>query len=479
MNGLGRTTSSLTTIGAAILVLLVLPSLAGSVGATPTPNPGGAPVQWAYGGQRWVNVSVTLPNASYQSHAFFGWQVVFTATNTSNTTVELEAQRTMAASFDAQYCSPNCANASTYGNLSVKGWERDAGFANLTTAATVTEAHNTSVAALGLVNASSQSAGALNESMRFRLALGAASHAVSASLHVAGRAHASVAFAPALGLVPWNVSTGDRWSSTSQFTAQGSWLLSWQAQRVGVSGGAQYYNGSAPGSINASGSVTLTGTDLGNVTLANGQTVPAIALLLIGPFDDADGVILVPHGFNLFASAHADWQGHAMAVESVATAKVDLAMDSLHRHVRVAAAATDYAGQDSTLATMSSGATLAVSPSGSASPTGPTEVQAQPESVAQAQQASSCLVGGCHPSSSVAPGGTLTAILVVGLVVAAVVGAFGTIEYRAWARRKGGWTAQVAFRDVSSATPTVPPGATMAPPPPPAAPILGRPPSPP
>lgn len=473
----GRVSATLATIGAAMMVLLVLPAIAGSAAATPAPNPAGAPVQWAYGGERWVNVSVSFPNGSYQAHAFFGWHVIFTATNTSNTTVELEAQRTMAASFTAQYCSPGCANATTYGNLSVKGWERDTGFVNLTTTASVTENHNVGVAALGIANASAQSVGALNESLSYRFPTGGSSHSASASLRVAGHSQASIAFAPALGVVPWSVSPGDRWSSTSSFSAQGSWLVAWQAQRTGLGGATVSANGSTPGTVNASGNVTVFGTDLGNVTLANGQIVPVIALALVGPFDDVDGVILVPHAFGLFAGAHAAWAGHAMAVESVATEKLDLAIDPSHHHVRVVAAASDYTGQDSTLATMSSGVTVAAAPTSSPPPGSPTEVQGQPESVAQAQQASSCLIGACNPAKPGPSSSTFLVAAVIGLVVVTIVGTAGVLEYRAWSHRKGGWTAQTTQQELAAGRASIPAGPMLSPPSTPGIPpASGRPP---
>src|SRR5215472_829749 len=98
MRGLSRTMGAWSALGAALLITLVIPALAVPTEAAPvTPLSGGAPQQWAYGGSYWHNTSLSLNNLTITSKVFFGWQVIFTATNTSATTVMLEAQRTMAA----------------------------------------------------------------------------------------------------------------------------------------------------------------------------------------------------------------------------------------------------------------------------------------------------------------------------------------------------------------------------------------------
>lgn len=450
---------ALAALGAALLVTLVVPALAGSASAAPVPmgSGGSAAQQWAYGGQDWVNVTAHLGNATYDEHAFFGWQVIFTATNTSATTVELEAQRTMAASLYAQYCQPNCSSPNVFGNLSVTGWEKDVGFANFTTQSSVTEM-GSAVPAVGIVNASATTSGNLSESLRLSVTGPMGSHSASGSLSVAGHAAASVAFSPSLGLVPFNVSKGDTWNSSAPFAAHGSWALAYAYQRSGFLGGNISGSGSPSGSVNASGNVSLNGEDLGNMTLRNGLTVPVIALEIQGPFDDVDGVILVPHDSEIFSAGLHDWAHGEFGSELVSTARLDVAVDAFH-HVRVVAAASQYSGSDSSLSG-SGGATAGMASPAASAPAGGL-VQAQPESVAQAQRASSCLVGGCGAGSAVGSG--LLGLLVIGLIVAAVLGTVAVIEYRRWARRPGrgglvgGYSQVVPGTSVPPAPPAVPP----------------------
>lgn len=425
---------TLGVVGVAALALLILPGLAVPASAAPVPLGASAPQQWAYGGQKWANVTIDLPNATYTSHAFFGWQVIFSATNTSATTVELEASRTMAGHFYAQYCSPNCANATTFGNLSVVGWERSAGFANLTTSGTV-YVGGSPTAAIALSNASSQSAGNLTESFTFSTGTGSMAHATSAALDVAGSAHATIDFATPLGLVPYNATTGERWNASAAFTAAGAWSISGMWSHTSFLGTTSSGHLNASSGVQANGSVAIQGYDAGNVTLANNQTVPVIVLSWNGPFDDEDGVILVPHDFDMFGGATHAWSSDSLGDESVATADLDIHVDAFH-HLKVVATASTWAATDGSLSTSYTAAT-GTAPAAS---TSPALVQAQPESVAQAQQASGCLVGSCAaPATHATLGGSLGIAVLVGLIAVIVVGTVAVVRHRS-ATRRGGTT---------------------------------------
>ncbi|MCI4360331.1 MAG: hypothetical protein L3J91_01370, partial [Thermoplasmata archaeon] len=97
--------------------------------------------------------------------------MVFTETNTSATTVELEAQRTMVGNYYASICAPSCTAPTTSGNLSITAWEKDTGFANLTTTATVDES-GMATPAIGLSNATALAAGNISESLWFKVSHG-------------------------------------------------------------------------------------------------------------------------------------------------------------------------------------------------------------------------------------------------------------------------------------------------------------------
>jgi hypothetical protein len=468
----GRTMGLWAVVGAVALMALVVPVFAMATPVSPASTAGlssdalsanaSQTQQWAYGGAKWVNVSLQLSNAVYDSHAFFGWQVVVTATNTSNTTVMLEEQRTMAASLFAQYCSPSCASPRATGNLSIRGSESDTGFANVTGTATVYE-NGPASPAVGLLDASSHSGANLSES--YSLKLGNAS--ASGSLDLSGASHAAVSFAPALGLVPWNLAPGLSWNSTAAYSASGAWSLVYNWTHVSIFGTTTTGSGSPTGSVAGNGTVALNGTDLGPLTLANGRTVPVVVLLISGPFDCVDGVILVPHGWAVFGTASHTWATGALGTQAVTTSRLDVAIDAVHHRFGVLASATSYQGADTTLA--SSATTDATAQTGSA-PVSAETVQGEPESVPAAQNAATCLTRDCAAGSAGSVAGSVLPLLVVGLVAVAVIGTVGVIEYRAWSRRKsggqlvGGYSQQVPGG--ATGMPSEPPRGPMPPSPP-------------
>jgi hypothetical protein len=465
MKRTSRTKNGLLAATAAVfLMTLVIPAFASTAQAAPVPLGVAPSQQWAYGAERWMNASQTLPNATYSVHAFFGWQVVVTATNTSATSVAIEAQRTVGASVVASFCAPNCGSPKVLGNMSLLAWERDTGFANFTTNASVTE-NGTSVAALGLLNASAESSGLINQSLSLQLSMGNVTRSASSSLSAHGHSSASISFAPALGLIPWSVAPNATWNSSSAFTAQGAWSAFWTAQHTGFNGATVTASGAPSGSVSGNGTLVLQGADLGTITLQNGQTVPVIALQVDGPFDLMDGFILVPHAFDLFGGGPHDWDARAIGVVGLATTKVDLFMDAIHHRAEVTAAASN--AEDANQGLMST--VPASGPSPAAAGTGNSaELQAQPEAVPVAQQQSRCLVNGCGSTGAAGQGAALLPLLLVGLVVAAVIGTVAVVEWRVWSKRRSEHGLAPSYGTVPA--PGMPPagasGMTAVPPPP-------------
>ena len=431
MNGIGRTSGLLATAGVLVLALLVVPALAAPAEASPVPLGASNTQQWAYGAEKWVNVTINLPNATYTQTAFFGWQVVFTATNTSATTQAWEVQRTMMGSFYANYCQPACSNATTFGNLSVVGREQDTGFANLTTTAVVYE-NGVATAAVGLSNASFENSANLTESLRYTLSQGLLTGSGSSAFDVAGTAHGSVDFAPSLGLAPLNLTNSTSWNSSAAFTSNGAWAVQYFVAHTPIGGHPTSSSGNASATIAHNGTVALWGTDHGTVTLANGVTVPVVVLVWTGPFDDVDGVILIPHDFDLFGDGAHSWNGNLLGAENVATSNLDIAFDAGH-HLRVVASAAAYGSVDDQFGL---GSSAPAGPGPMATTSSPTVVQAQPESVSEAQQNAACLAGSCSTSSTHPVAGAILALLVVGVVAAHVV--VGVLAYLRF--RRGGAT---------------------------------------
>ncbi|HKS59359.1 MAG TPA: hypothetical protein VJS68_01110, partial [Thermoplasmata archaeon] len=284
----GNSTRWAIAVVASLLVLLALPVLSAPAAAAPaTPMAPSASVsaasQWAYGGQQWTNVTVTTNNVTYQLSAYFGWAVVFTQTNTSATTVMLEAQRTMGAHLDASLCAPNCQNPVLNGSVHMKGYEQQTAFANFTLLGTV-YVNGSATAALGLINTSAYVRGALNESYFVTLTNHTFSATASAALHVTEHASASVAFTPALGLVPFNLTRGETWNSSASYVASGLWAAAFSWTKTSFLGVTTTGSGNPSGTANATGTLQLYGQDFGTVTLKNGQTVPVIGIAIVGPF---------------------------------------------------------------------------------------------------------------------------------------------------------------------------------------------------
>jgi hypothetical protein len=450
MQRTGTTWLLASVLTAGLLMTFAVPASAAPTATASISSSAGAPDQWAYGGQQWVNASTQLSNGVYNSSAFFGWQVVFTATNTTNSTIELTAQRTLVASYNAQYCAPNCDQPRIQGTLNISGIEHDLAYANLTTNGSVTE-RGLSASAVGILNASSSSQANLTEKLVLLGTLNGMSRSGSSVLFASGHSHAFVNFGSmGLGLVPWNVTPGASWTSAAPFIAGGTWSLSYLYNRSLAGGPSINGTGNPNGTVNTTGTVRLMGTDLGNVTLKNGLTVPRIQLAVLGPFDLLDGVFFLPHQFDPFGSGARAWAGASLGTAAAATSEVDFALTSDHRSVRIAAAMTAYGSTDSSLAGGSQSITDTSSSPSSAGTTS-VPIQAQPETVPQAQKSSQCYTGGCFvasPPGPLAPGastpssvaqsglGSFVPVLVIGLVAVVIVGTVGVIEWRVLARRR-------------------------------------------
>lgn len=422
---------------AGLVLVLALPALSSAAGAAPvapTGSSGGTGTQWAYGGSTWANTTVTFPNGTLSVTSFFGWHSVWTETNTSSSIHELELVRTSAARVDAQFCSPSCGAPTVLGNLTVNGWERDVGFVNLTDQASV-QVNGSSVAAFGLLNESVRTNSNLTEQLRWNVSGPQGSRGSAAYLTVAADGRAAIAFSPALGVVPANVTPGTTWTSTANFTAVGNWsanALASHRSAVGLSGMVRF---DPAGSVNRSGSVQLRGADLGNLTLRNGESTQVIVLGLEGPFEIHEGLLLVPGDSDLFAVGdHHAWDSSALGLAGFATDRVDVRL--VHGGFpRLDAAASDYSAGASSIEPAQPPVRVGVA----ASPTGPSGLlQAQPESPQSAEQGSSCLLGNC-PAAGPAPGAwggsAAVAIILVAVLAGLVVGTVGVIEYRRWAAR--------------------------------------------
>ncbi|MCI4319268.1 MAG: hypothetical protein L3K23_03935 [Thermoplasmata archaeon] len=427
--GTHRTTSWATVfVATGAMILLGGPfSALAAAGPLSPPSTSNGTVLWAYGAQGGSNVSGVHNGTMESRSVYFGWHVILTQTNLSAATFELEIVRTMGFTVYATFCNPNCAHPILYANLSVKAWERSVGFANFTTTGSV-ELNGSAVPALAIVDDHASVNGNVTESLTGTVhRLIGSSSTASGYTAVHDAATVSVAFSPALGLIPTNLSPHQTWSSTSHYVATGSWLGGYLVARTGFNGtpvgGQRLFSGSA----NGSGNLSVQGAYAGSEQLNDGALTSAVHLSITGPFDLREGILLVPLGADLFGGAGHDWSGAESSAETADTSALDLALHGVG-HFGLLATATGYAGAVAN--PNQPGSTPSVTPS--AAPSG-VQLQGQPESVQSAQQNSDCLVTSTCPGSgppSALGRGTLGGLVVASLLTAAVVGLVLTIAAR-------------------------------------------------
>jgi hypothetical protein len=421
----GRTMGWLAVAGIAVLLAVaVAPAAMGTANAA-SPAPTTASSQWAYGGQSNATGTYTSNGNSITWSASLGWTVIFTATNTSNTTVELEEQRTVGIDFTTTFSSPTVTATYTY-----HGTESDVAFVNLTDAATV-YANGSAVPAIGIVNEAISVQAAVDQSIHASVA----GHSKSGWLNVSGTAQGSVAFTPSLGIVPLNLSGIQTWNSSATASPAVSWNIDYVWNDQGWNGTTRSGNGTVAGNWTGMGPVNLTGF---KVTAAHGfldhKPRTAIVLIVQGPVDAYDGYLLVPHNFDLFGGASHGYDAYSLGSASVASGQGEtLYVSNSPRGPMTSDADTSFGGTpsaDSALGQPMSGSAPAAS-----SPGPNAAVQGQPMTVPAAQAESVCLTTGCSGTTA-ASTGSLLGIALIALAVIAVVGTVGVVEWRAYARRR-------------------------------------------
>ena len=415
---------------AALVAFALVPSVAGAASASPallvTAN---GPDQWAYGGMGYSNGSFSVGDSNLSWNASFGWTVVFTETNTSATTVELEEQRTVGIDVSATYKGPAMSAAYQY-----HGQEVDTAFANLTNRSTVYE-NGVAVPALGLINDATFISGAITES----ISVTHAGATRTASLNVSGNAHVSAAFSPALGLIPLNLSGATMWNSSAYVTPTGAWSLSWAWSNDGFGNSTGAGSGSANGTAGVAGSVELKGfqaTQYAVPLFSDHKQRTSVILLVEGPLGNYyvvyDGFVLTPPLFDLFGGG-----AHGYDSQSLGSASISgqaMFVSSSARGPQITAGATTFGAAD-TAATGLLTADPSSGPEPAASTSPGTTVEGSPMSVSQAQAEAKCLTAGCSGGTS-APMSLGLIVVVAGLAVVAVVGSVAVIEWRSYARRR-------------------------------------------
>ncbi|MCI4338059.1 MAG: hypothetical protein L3J72_01985, partial [Thermoplasmata archaeon] len=267
---------------------------------------------------------------------------------------------------------------------------------------------------------------------------------------------ASLSFAPALGLLPYSPlpTPGTMWNASAAFTATGSANGAWSATHTNAMGKVASFTGNITGSDATNGTVGVRGNDLGTITLRNGRTLPVIALTIVGPFSVREGTIWVPSTGDLWSQTQGRLQGFALASIGASTDRLDVDVDA-HGNLQLGASSTGFLpAPNSNQVSVAGGVSVASQVNPGPTPAG-AEVQAQPETVQQAQSASNCLVNSCGAGSN------STAPARLGLLVGAValLGIAALIAALVVARRRAPKppTGSVAAYPPSAAGPVIPP----------------------
>ncbi len=438
-NGTKRRLATFTTV--ALLALAVVPALAASASAAAVPSSAhpasGASGEWAYGGQGWSAGGINAGTVSLTWNASAGAVVIYNSTNTSATTTELTAQRTVMVTVTASLSAPNESWAYSFKLLEV-----DRAYANLTSAAAVTLSNSTVVPALGILNASLHA----NVSLQASLVGTSGNKSMSDYLNASGWAHSQVAFAPALGLVPLNLTGVTGWTSSANASGSAAWNISWSFTDHGFNGTTASKSGYISGTWSTATEVLLTGHVVGPYAKWVDHRVRlGINLGLTGPFDLYAGVLLVPHGFDLLGGG-----AHAYAASGIgATAGVTenlYLFGTSHVSARAVTAANLNASASTPTAYLPAGA-IAPAASSGASPS----VWENPESVGAAQSQAYCFEFGCGGGSN-RWAGLLVPLAIAGVAAAVIA---GIVVSR---RGRGGRAADLPLRAASSPMVAPPPG---------------------
>lgn len=297
-------------------VLLLAPF---SAAAVPTPLATGSSVSWAYAGWSSTTSSGSFSNGmgsfEYQVHAFYGWDVAYTQTNTSASTFEVHGQRVVLTALFAQFCQPSCgASGASVQNLSVLGHQDQSTYANLTSLGTV-DLNGTTAPALAMQNDAGVSTSNLTSLSTFQGAGpsancppppsggGSAPPPCPPPPSVNGwtywssetTAQLGVDFAQPLGMVPTVSVAGDSWDAATNYTYSSSTSqLIHVCQQV--NGGPGPCGSAAPTwAFDMNGTLGLLGGDLGPITLQGGLVAQQDTFgLMAAPFAVWDSLFLVP-----------------------------------------------------------------------------------------------------------------------------------------------------------------------------------------
>jgi hypothetical protein len=421
-----RTAVVVTAVTVAVSFLTVCVPVAS---AQATPSAGG-PSPWAYGALSSRSWSGAFGQVGFRADETLGFATVLHETTGQHGLIALDVNRTMGVLLSVTFCRPNCRQPVDSASVAFHAWESIAAQLLLTTEGNVTIALEPAPALALVASNVSVDVGLKESTATVVNGTEVAGHNLSIALD----ANASTEFAPALGLLPLNLSAGTTWSASSVFTTTGAASWSVLEQFVNLAS----ISGSGNLSLNASGAVLLTGSDAGATVGLSGGRYHVVTLAIVGPFALREGFLLIPTNASYFGTSAPSWlpsSVNELGSASFSAGNVDVATPlAAGSHVGFAASeiAWTYAtGDPLTLTTSAGGLAPAVaSVSPGASDTNTTTVQGSPESVAQATTDQGCLASGLGCPGPGGPRSPLTVLIVAGAVAAVAVLALAVVAER-------------------------------------------------
>jgi hypothetical protein len=438
-----------TTIVAALVLALGLVVILGVLGADPThsgmarPSIAAVPAtssseQWAFGGHAGASFSCSGSVcgsegtiSSLSLHYYVEWVVIYTATNISSTQTEFEVQSAINAtlSLSLQGCvnesgSGTCSQISANGNLA--GREVASGFTNVTNTGEVYLSAGpgspAEVAASAVLNAQSSASFNFSGSLSETLPVNGTPETGNFNFDLGGTENSGITFSTPLGVVPIDPQPGQGWNSSAGYSATGTYTSGYSLS-VSAMGRSQTDNSWNTRTIAPSGTLDLTGADLGVATLYDNYTTPATTVSAqvislnfgAGDFVGTHGWLLLPSG--LYGGATGVFSGISLiANQPAATSTLSSGESADYK------SGVGFVGEnaDTNASALGLGATG-----------GPAlSLQAGPEPVSVASQQYSAITS---PASGA---GTFPwAALVIGVVVVVVVLAAVVMLVRARSRR--------------------------------------------
>ena len=393
-----RAATVLTAVGVAVLMVFVVVSpTAGAAPFAPAATPVGT---WSYGAIRTVSVGpvVGADGWTYEGTATVGFSVTIYDNNTSASTFELTAIRTMGAAFTIRFCYPSCSSPVDWVNLSYRAWEHLSAVSNFTAQGVVTEGSST-VPAIALESSTVHLAANLTESSDDHLPVLGWTSDRTRYLGASVDGSATTTFTPSLGLIPNDLVPGTSWNSSSEFQSVGSGNYSAYFAAHGAVTNRTVVIGPISGTVSFSphGTVGVEGSYANNSSIQfGGITYPAIDLTVTGPFSVREGVIFVPQSANLFGGSNPSWAGNASAATGAEQSTLDV-KPSVEGHFGLAASSWRYvtnsanpADSDGAIPSVA-GVTPATSSNNSVSSV---TLQGEPQTADQASSDQQCLTAG-------------------------------------------------------------------------------------